>query len=141
MCEHSEFIAASLNNLQILNKQTNNEHIHSRPTAHPENQKTGDHRKILIPHTGQTGESFENSYKEHLLSFKCNKKSKFSQHLLGNVQFFRRKNDVTEVLRFSKKAIQADITEKKIYICKETVKGNQLKDKRTVTPIKYLKQY
>jgi len=48
MCEHSEFIAASLNNLQILNKQTNNEYIHSRPTAHPEHQKTGDRRKILI---------------------------------------------------------------------------------------------
>jgi len=45
-----------------------------------------------------------------------------------------------EVLRFSKEAIQADIAEKK-FICKETVKGNQLKDKRTVTPVKYLKQH
>jgi len=40
----------------------------------------------------------------------------------------------------SKKAIQADITEKND-ICKETVKGNQLSDKHTVTPIDYLKQY
>jgi len=50
MCEHSEFIAVSLYNLQIINKQINNEYIHSRPTAHLEHQNnTEDRRNILIP--------------------------------------------------------------------------------------------
>jgi hypothetical protein len=49
-------------------------------------------------------------------------------------------DDIMEILQFNKKGIHIDKTEK-FYICKETIKGNQLKDKHTVTPIKYLKQY
>jgi hypothetical protein len=45
-----------------------------------------------------------------------------------------------EILQVNKKGIHIDKTEK-FYICKEKIKGNQLKDKHTVTPIKYLKQY
>jgi len=32
-------------------------------------------------------------------------------------------------------------TKEKFYICQETVKGNQVNDKHTVNPKKYLKQY
>jgi hypothetical protein len=45
-----------------------------------------------------------------------------------------------EILQVNKKGVHIDKTEK-IYICKETIEGNQLKDKHTVTPLKYLKQY
>jgi hypothetical protein len=45
-----------------------------------------------------------------------------------------------KILQFSKKGIHMDTTEN-FYIYKETIKGNQVIDKHTVTPIKYLKQY
>ena len=47
-------------------------------------------------------------------------------------------DDIMELLHVNKKGIHIDKTEK-FYICKETIRGNQLNDKHTVTQIKYLK--
>ena len=45
-----------------------------------------------------------------------------------------------KILQVNKRGIHIDKTEK-FYICKKTIKVNQMKAKHTVTPIKYLKQY
>jgi hypothetical protein len=58
--------------------------------------------------------------------------SKFSQHLLENVHFFGKINNIMKILQLMKKWLHMDTTEK-YYIYKETTKGNHLNDQHRVS--------
>jgi hypothetical protein len=80
-------------------------------------------------YTGQTGQSFEKRYKEHLQSYKYNtQNSIFAQHTIELGHEFREKNDIKFLGRKGK---YLDTT-KKFYIYQETKRNNQINDKHTV---------
>jgi hypothetical protein len=106
-------------NMQIAFKTKNNlQHLLSQPTRNKDiYEQSGiyqlnctDCRKI---YTGQTGQSFDKRYKEHLQSYKYNpQNSKFAQHTVESKHRFGKKTDIMTIKFFGKKGKYLDTVEK-----------------------------
>jgi hypothetical protein len=83
-------------------------------------------------YVGQTGRSFTQRFKKHLLSFRTNNNaSNFAQHLLDDSHTFGPINETMDILHFQQKGIHMNTLEK-YCIYKEVINNNHL-NKQYVT--------